>query len=76
MVSHPDPQPGTAFQKPNGSWTFYLYPDGVQREAGDFTDEASASNASVSALRIWEANDGKQFGPVAVITKQTFISGL
>jgi hypothetical protein len=76
MNPHPDPQPGIPFQKPNGSWTFYIYPDGVQREAAEFVDEATANEASVTALRIWEANDGKQFGPVSVITKQTFISGM
>jgi hypothetical protein len=76
MNPPPDPQPGIAFQKPNGSWTFYIYPEGVQREAAEFVDEATANEASVTALRIWEANDGKQFGPISVITKQTFISGL
>ena len=75
MNSHPDPQPGIAFQKPNGGWTFYIYPNSVQREAGEFVDEATANEASVTALRIWEANDGKQFGHVSVITKETFISG-
>jgi hypothetical protein len=76
MNSNSDPQPGVAFQKPSGSWTFYLYPDGVQREAGEWADQEAANEASVTALRIWEANGGKQFGLVGVITKQTFLSGL
>ena len=75
MNPNRDPQPGTAFQKPSGRWTFYIYPDGEQREAGEWADEATAKEASVTALRHWNANDGKQFGSVAVITKQTFISG-
>jgi hypothetical protein len=76
MNPTPDPQPGIAFQKAEGKWTFYIYPDGVQREAGEFADESTANEASVTALRIWEANNGKQFGPASVITSQTFISGL
>jgi hypothetical protein len=76
MNPNPDPQPGIAVQKPNGRWTFYIYPDGQQLEAGEWADEVTANDASVTALRLWEANGGKQRGPVAVVTKQTFISGL
>jgi len=75
MNPNPGPRPGIAFRKPDGSWTFHICPDGAQREAGGFADEAAAHEASVAALRIWEANGGKTFGPVAVIAKQTFVSG-
>ncbi len=57
------PGPGAPFQKENGKWTFYDYPDGVQTEAGEYSTEDEAKDASIKVLRIWIANRGGD-GPV------------
>ncbi len=67
MVDKIQPPPGTAFKKENGMWTFYVYPDGVQREAGDYPDEETAKDWSIRALRIWEVN-GYKDGPIGIIS--------
>ena len=55
-------------------WTFYVYPEGVAREAGDYINEDEAKEASFKVLLIWEAN-GCTYGPIAAITKQTLYVG-
>ena len=42
MNSDRHPAPGPTIRKPNGQWTFYVFPDGQQREAGQFETEAAA----------------------------------
>jgi len=62
-----DPMPGRPFEKENGKWTFYAYPNGVQEEAGEYPDKDTAEQASIKVWRIWEAN-GFNYGPIGVIT--------
>ena len=54
-------------------WTFYVYPEGVPREAGDYADEETAREWSARALRHWEVN-GFTYGPIGAIVSQTFFS--
>jgi hypothetical protein len=56
MSKEKRPGPGPAFQKDNGMWTYYVYPDGVPREAGDYASEEAAKEWSARALRHWEVN--------------------
>jgi hypothetical protein len=51
--------PTTPFYKAKGSWTFYVFPNGVQEEAGHYPDQESAQRASLAAHRIWQANGRK-----------------
>jgi hypothetical protein len=51
--------PTTPFYKAKGSWTFYVFPNGVQEEAGHYPDQESAQIASLAAHRIWQANGRK-----------------
>ena len=60
------PSPGLPFQKANGKWTFYAYPNGVQEEAGEYPNEEAAKEASIKVWRIWETN-GFTYGPIGVI---------
>lgn len=71
MSKETRPGPGPAFKKDNGMWTFYVYPEGVPREAGDYADEETAREWSARALRHWEVN-GFTYGPIGAIVSQTF----
>jgi hypothetical protein len=51
--------PTTPFYKAKGSWTFYVFPNGVQEEAGRYPDQESAQKASLAAHRMWQANGRK-----------------
>jgi hypothetical protein len=51
--------PTTPFCKQNLQWTFYIFPDGVQTEAGDYPDENVARAASWKSYRIWQADGSK-----------------
>jgi len=56
MRSAKHPGPTTPFYKAKGKWTFYVFPNGVQEEAGDYRDEESARAASWEAHRAWQSN--------------------
>lgn len=56
---HPAPVPAT--KKDNGTWTFYAFPDGKEREAGQYETEAAAREARVRALLRWGSN-GEKYG--------------
>jgi hypothetical protein len=45
------------YDKALRKWTFYIFPEGVQKEAGDFQDEETARAASWKSYRAWQAND-------------------
>ena len=60
----PAPQP--PFQKEDGRWTFYDYPDGVQTEAGYYSTESEAREAYDKVYKIWFANKGCD-GPVNAV---------
>jgi len=62
------PQPDGAFQKPNGKWTFFIYPEGRPIEAGVFASKAEAADASAKALLVWETNLWT-YGPIAALTR-------
>jgi hypothetical protein len=63
----PQPQPSAVYRKPNGKWTFDIFPNGIRQEAGDYIDEETAKEWSWKALRVWEAN-GQDYGPISAIT--------
>jgi hypothetical protein len=64
------PGPGQPFKKENGKWTFYVYPDFVPREAGEYLDQDAATEAFRKVLQDWDAN-GATYGSLATIEKQT-----
>jgi hypothetical protein len=66
MTTPQQPMPSLPFQKDNGRWTFYAYPNGAQEEAGEYLDEDAAKQAAMMVWRIWEAN-GFTYGPIGVI---------
>ena len=59
MSTDRHPAPGPTIRKPNGQWTFCVFPDGQQREAGAFETEAAAKVARVHTLLKWGANGEK-----------------
>ena len=64
--------PSPAIKKDNGKWTFYVYPDGREREAGQYDSEAAAKDARFKALLGWGAN-GERYESSSSITKQRFL---
>ena len=44
------------YKKAPRTWTYYIFPEGVQEEAGDFPDEETARVASWKTYRTWQAN--------------------
>ena len=63
MANNQWPVPSCPFQKENGKWTFYDYPNGVQKEPGECATEDNAKDASVKVLSMWIANKGGD-GPI------------
>jgi hypothetical protein len=61
------PGPTTQFYKSKGKWTFYVFPNGVVEEAGDYPDQESAKAASWDAHRAWQAN-GRKYGASVLST--------
>jgi hypothetical protein len=55
-------------------WTFYVYPDGVPREAGDYASEEAAKEWSARALHHWEVNN-YTYGSIGAIVNQTMLRG-
>ena len=53
------PAPGPTTRKPNGFWTFHIFPDGQAREAGQFETEAAATEARFKTLLRWGSNGEK-----------------
>jgi hypothetical protein len=70
MGMSPFPQPSPVYQKPNGKWTFDIFPGGIKQEAGDYPDEESAREWLWKALRHWEVNGQDSGGTVSAITNQ------
>lgn len=66
MNTAKNPAPGPAIKKENGKWTFYIYPDGTEREEGQYETEASAKDARFKALLRWGAN-GEEYRPLGRI---------
>ena len=64
------PGPGEPFKKENGQWTFYVYPDFVPREAGEYIDQDTATEAFRKVVQAWDAN-GYTYGPLPTIQKRT-----
>ena len=54
---HPAPSP--TIRKANGEWTFYVFPEGRQQEAGQFETEAAARDARFKTLLLWGSNGEK-----------------
>jgi hypothetical protein len=67
---HPAPSP--AFKKDNGQWTFYVYPDCNEREAGQYETELEARKARFGALSRWGSN-GEKYGLWAVSQGTLFL---
>ena len=42
--------PSPPIKKDNGKWTFYVFPDGEEREAGQYETEAAAKDARFKAF--------------------------
>jgi hypothetical protein len=40
-------------------WTYSIFPEGVEKEAGEFADEEAARAASWKTYREWQANGCK-----------------
>jgi hypothetical protein len=47
------------YNKALRKWTYYIFPEGVEQEAGDFADEETARVASWKTYRAWQANGCK-----------------
>jgi hypothetical protein len=47
------------YNKALRKWTYYIFPEGVEQEAGDFADEETARAASWKTYRAWQANGCK-----------------
>jgi hypothetical protein len=60
MNADKQPGPGPAIKKHNGMWTFHVYPDGEEREAGQYETEAEARDARFKVVLRWGAN-GKKY---------------
>lgn len=60
MNSEKHPAPGPAIRKPDGKWTFYVFPDGQQRESGPYDSESAAKDARYRVLLQWGSN-GKKY---------------
>jgi hypothetical protein len=48
-------------KKENGKWTFYVFPDGKECEAGQYETEAAAKEARFKALLRW-GSSGEKYG--------------
>lgn len=55
---HPAPSP--TIKKADGKWTFYVFPNGEQREAGQYENESAARDARYRVLLQWGSN-GKKY---------------
>ena len=64
----PQPKPSGVYKKPDGKWTFDIFPSGVWKEAGEWPDEETAKEWQGKALRIWE-NNGGDYGSTGAITE-------
>ena len=64
--------PSPAIKKDNGKWTFYVYPDGKEREAGQYETEAAAKDARFKALLRWGAM-GEKYESLDCVSKQRFL---
>jgi len=63
MIADRHPAPGPTIRKDNGMWTFYVFPDGKEREAGQYETESEAKDARFKALLRWGSN-GEKYGPM------------
>lgn len=66
MSNDKHPAPGPAIRKPNGKWTFYIFPEGEQQEAGQFDTESAAKDARFKTLLQWGSN-GKKYAPMTLL---------
>jgi hypothetical protein len=53
MITDKHSAPSPLIKKANGKWTFYVFPDGQEREAGQFETESAAKDARFKALLRW-----------------------
>ncbi len=60
MNSEKHPAPGPAIKKADGKWTFHVFPEGLQREAGQYDTETAAKDARYRVLLQWGSN-GKKY---------------
>lgn len=51
---HPSPTP--PFYKGKGKWSFYVFPGGERKEAGEYPNEETAKAASWEVYWAWQAN--------------------
>lgn len=63
MNTEKQPAPGPTIRKANGKWTFYVFPDGQQQEAGQYDSEMAAKDARFKVLLQWGSN-GKKYAPL------------
>jgi hypothetical protein len=62
-----DPAPSLPFQKENGNWAFFIYPQGVETEAGEYQTKETAEQWSIKALRLWQINGQSYSGNIGII---------
>lgn len=60
MNSEKHPAPGPTIKKADGKWTFHVFPEGQQREAGQYDTETAAKDARYRVLLQWGSN-GKKY---------------
>jgi hypothetical protein len=53
MTTDKHSAPSPPIKKANGKWTFYVFPEGQEREAGQFESESAAKDARFKALLRW-----------------------
>jgi hypothetical protein len=54
------PAPGPTIKTADGKWTFHVFPEGQQREAGQYETETAAKDARYRVLLQWGSN-GKKY---------------
>lgn len=59
MNNDKHPAPGPTVRKSDGRWTFHIFPDGQETEAGQYDTEAAARDARFKTLLRWGSNGEK-----------------
>ena len=53
--------PSSAYLKPNGTWSFDVFPHGIRTEFAEYPDEESARADAYVTMRRWQADGSYSF---------------